>query len=238
MCERPQTETGPNCRYCGTALHLTCPSCGTQQPAAALRCGHCGTSLAAYRKTFAAIREALELSAPDAERELTALLSTAPDARIVRDALARLPLAPPTAVSAQADNDAVRLRWHPSASTGEISYRLSRQITAAGHEASRGLGRTASTNFEDAGAPGGLCAALPGDRGGRRPVQCARAVRRGAAGPRGRGARGAHRTGRRRRASDPDQLPRPGRRRPGRRRAGVVPGADPPSRCAPAPTGS
>lgn len=169
LCERPQTETGPTCRYCGTALHLTCPSCGTQQPAAALRCGHCGTSLAAYRKTFAAIREALELPPQEAERELTTLLPTAPDARIVRDALVRLPLAPPTAVTALAEQDAVRLRWQPSASTGEISYRLSRQIKVAGQEGSRGLGRTAATSFEDAGAPGGVplryqVTAVAGDR--------------------------------------------------------------------------
>lgn len=169
LCERPQTETAPDCRYCGTALHLTCPSCGQQQPSAAMRCSNCGTSLAAYRRTYNAIREAQELPPTEAETELTKLLATAPDARIVRDALNRLPLAPPTAVTALAEADAVRVQWQPSASTGAVAYRLARQITAAGSEGTRGLGRTTSTSFEDAGAPGGLplryqVMAVAGDR--------------------------------------------------------------------------
>lgn len=101
---------------------------------------------------LAEVATARQLPPAEAEQALAAVLSRVVDAAPAQDALARLPLAPPTGVSARVTDDAIVLSWHPSVSPGQIAYRLTR--TAEG--TSRGLGRTSATNFEDAGAPGGV----------------------------------------------------------------------------------
>lgn len=160
VCDRPQAEgsgTDQTCRYCQSGLYLTCPNCATRQPAAATLCPRCGASLSAFRDVFASIAATRELPPDEAEARLTELLRQAPDIGVVQQALEKLPLAAPTEVVAEAGGDAVRLRWAPSVSRAEnITYRLSRDVTARGHERSQGVGRTSEHSFEDAGAPSGL----------------------------------------------------------------------------------
>ncbi|MGH3736551.1 MAG: hypothetical protein ACRDT6_13190 [Micromonosporaceae bacterium] len=107
-------------------------------------------------EVLAEVTAAREDSPAGAERRLLDVLRRWPDAAAAQDALARLPLAAPTGIRAIVATDAVELHWEPSSSLGDVGYRLTREVTAAGQQSSHGLGSTTSTYFEDAGAPAGM----------------------------------------------------------------------------------
>jgi hypothetical protein len=99
---------------------------------------------------------------PDQEKEaaLARILSVASDCGEANDLLAALPLAPPQGLVAEAGPDSISLRWEPSPSAGQVSYKVTRRITVAGRDVERRvLGTTSATEFDDAGAPGGAMVA-------------------------------------------------------------------------------
>ncbi len=105
---------------------------------------------------------------PDGQREaaLGRLLAVAADCDEAIDLLAALPLAPPGRPQAEVTADTVALRWDPSSSPGPVAYRVTRIVAAArgataggAAEEARVLGTTGSTEFEDAGVPGGAVVA-------------------------------------------------------------------------------
>jgi hypothetical protein len=97
---------------------------------------------------------------PEQAREaaLAAVLTTAADSREALAALAALPLAPPSELTAAACDGAVLLRWRASTSIGNVSYRVVRLIEAvdADGPARRSLGTTRATELSDAGVPIGV----------------------------------------------------------------------------------
>jgi hypothetical protein len=270
-CGRPDPVHGTrDCRFCGAALYLACPSCGRDTEMAAVVCRHCGHNVRQTREALealAAVRRALDagrpreagevlgqarqivaatggasaargdelaarvqaaLGAADAgwralaedlashrveaatggarwlsaqaadvpgpdgrtagevlaeltalqdvvrrrvaaaralppgqqEAALAAVLRTAADDRDALAALAAVPLAPPTDLTADETDGAIVLRWRPSASAsaGPVSYRVIRMIEPfpGGERIERGLGTTRSTELSDAGAPAGV----------------------------------------------------------------------------------
>src|SRR5215472_9778908 len=100
---------------------------------------------------------------PDEAKEpaLGRILNIAADSGEAIDMLAALPLAPPANLRAEVTPDAVALRWEPSTSAGQVSYKVTRVITApgGGQPERRVIGTTNSTEFDDAGAPGGALVA-------------------------------------------------------------------------------
>ncbi|MDR2988631.1 MAG: hypothetical protein LBV34_27735, partial [Nocardiopsaceae bacterium] len=95
---------------------------------------------------------------PDEEKEATLgrILSVASDCSEANDMLAALPLAPPGNLLAEAGADSIALRWEPSRSAGQVTYKITRLIATGGHDVDRRvLGTTSATEFDDAGAPGG-----------------------------------------------------------------------------------
>ncbi len=103
------------------------------------------------------IAAARELPDEQKEAALGRILAIAADCGEAADLLAALPLLPPGRLRAEASADTVALRWDPSASAGPVSYKVTRITAAAGGSPAqaRVLGTTTSTEFEDAGAPGG-----------------------------------------------------------------------------------
>ncbi|MCK9930532.1 zinc ribbon domain-containing protein [Frankia sp. Mgl5] len=89
------------------------------------------------------------------EAALVAVLATAVDSADALRALAALPLRPPTDLTSVLADDAVLLRWRPSASAGPVTYRVERVAVdpGSGQLTRRGLGTTSSTELADAGAP-------------------------------------------------------------------------------------
>ncbi|OHV22745.1 hypothetical protein BBK14_25200 [Parafrankia soli] len=89
------------------------------------------------------------------EAALVAVLATAVDSADALRALAALPLQPPTDLTSVLADDAVLLRWRPSASAGPVTYRVERVAVdpGSGQLTRRGLGTTSSTELADAGAP-------------------------------------------------------------------------------------
>lgn len=269
-CGRPDPADGTrDCRFCGAALYLACPSCGRDTEMAAVVCRHCGhnvrqtrdalDALALVRRALDAGRpreagevlgrarqivaatggasaargdelaarvqaalgaaeagwralaedlathrveaatggarwlsaQAADVPGPDGrtagevlteltalqdvvrrrvaaaralppeqqEAALAAVLRTAADDRDALAALAAVPLAPPTGLTADETDGAIILRWRPSASAsaGPVSYRVIRMIEPfPGERIERGLGTTRSTELSDAGAPAGV----------------------------------------------------------------------------------
>jgi hypothetical protein len=95
---------------------------------------------------------------PDEEKEaaLAQILGVASDCSEANDMLAALPLAPPRNLLAEAGADSIALRWEPSPSAGQVTYKITRLMATGGHDIDRRvLGTTSATEFDDGGAPGG-----------------------------------------------------------------------------------
>ncbi len=99
---------------------------------------------------------------PDEQKEaaLAQVLSVASDCGEAIDLLAAVPLAPPSDLRADVSADSIALRWEPSPSPGQLSYKVARLTAASSGEPGRqALGTTGATEFDDAGAPGGALVA-------------------------------------------------------------------------------
>lgn len=100
---------------------------------------------------------------PDDQKEaaLHRILAVAADCPEAIDMLARLPLAPPAQLRSAVAADAVLLNWDAPAVPGPVTYKVTRLTSAPDgtQPDSRVLGTTSSTEFEDAGVPGGVMVA-------------------------------------------------------------------------------
>ncbi|CUU60736.1 hypothetical protein Ga0074812_14615 [Parafrankia irregularis] len=101
------------------------------------------------------VEAARALSSDQQEAALVAVLATAADSHDALAALAALPLQPPTDLTSVLADDAVLLRWRPSASAGPVSYRVERIVVdpGSGQVDRRALGTTGATELADSGAP-------------------------------------------------------------------------------------
>ncbi|MFD5077767.1 hypothetical protein [Streptomyces sp. NPDC058371] len=124
-----------------------------------------GATPAARLDALTARRDAMRERAAEArtlppgqqEQALLVILAEVADCREAIVALARFPLAPPTALTAAEEGDGVRLTWRPSPAKGTVEYRVSRVVTDRRTRTTRQhtLGRTQRTQFEDSTAPVG-----------------------------------------------------------------------------------
>ncbi len=107
------------------------------------------------------ITAARALSGRQLEAALSRILATAADSGEAADLLAGLPLAPPAALRARVSADAVALAWDRASFAGPVTYKISRLTSDpdGGPAQVRSLGSTSSTEFEDAGVPGGAIVA-------------------------------------------------------------------------------
>ncbi|ONH50170.1 hypothetical protein CcI49_37550 [Frankia sp. CcI49] len=101
------------------------------------------------------VEAARALPSDQQEAALVAVLATAADSQDALAALAALPLQPPTDLTSVLADDAVLLRWRPSASAGPVSYRVERIVVdpSSGQVGRRALGTTGATELADSGAP-------------------------------------------------------------------------------------
>lgn len=113
----------------------------------------------AARKASVQAEIAAARKLPDEQKEaaLGRILTVAADCGEAIDMLAAIPLPPPAQLSAEVSANTVALRWAAVPAPGQVSYKVIRLTTAPnGTKAeSRVLGTTSSTEFEDAGVPGG-----------------------------------------------------------------------------------
>jgi hypothetical protein len=127
---------------------------GPSGESAADQLAELGARKAAVQGEIAAARQV-----PDEQKEaaLGRILASAADCGEAIDLLAAMPLLPPGQLRAEVTADTVALRWDASPSAGPVSYKVTRITAAAGGSPAqaRVLGTTTSTEFEDAGAPGG-----------------------------------------------------------------------------------
>ncbi len=117
----------------------------------------------ADRKAAVQAQLAAARGLPDSGREaaLGQVLAVAADCQEAIDLLAAIPMPAPSGLRAQVAPDAVQLRWNPVPGPGPVTYKVVRVTTApdGSEQASRSLGSTSSTQFEDAGVPGGVLVA-------------------------------------------------------------------------------
>ncbi len=100
---------------------------------------------------------------PDSQKEaaIGQILAVAADCAEAIDLLSALPLAPPARLLVELKPDAVMLAWNAPTTQGPLTYKVVRLTSAPDGTAlaSRVLGTTTSTEFEDAGVPGGVLVA-------------------------------------------------------------------------------
>jgi hypothetical protein len=106
------------------------------------------------------IAAARVLADQEKEAALGRILAVAADCDEAIDLLATMPLAPAERLRAEVTADTIALRWEPAPAPGPVAYKVTRIITAASGDVqeTRVLGTTSSTEFEDAGVPGGVLA--------------------------------------------------------------------------------
>jgi hypothetical protein len=109
---------------------------------------------------------------PLAEREaaLGGVLERVADHRRAREELATLPPAAPSNVEAVVDGDEVTVRWTPSPSRGEVTYRVVRSVQVGDNPVrEQGVGSTSGRELGDGGVPVGAVTeyAVVALRGGR-----------------------------------------------------------------------
>src|SRR5262249_58825467 len=131
--------------------------CGGMDGAGAAVRGRAGDAAAALLAERAARKASVQADTAAArkladeakEAALGRILNIAADSGEEIDMLAALPLAPPANLRAEVTPDAVALRWEPSTSAGQVSYKVTRVITApgGGQPERRVIGTTNSTEF-------------------------------------------------------------------------------------------